>query len=360
MYDECKIFAQISLQPISTFETGIFDEGAAETVAYDFKTQRLFFSNADANSVVALDISDPNAPVELFTLDLGEFGGGVNDVVTRNGLVVIAVEAEEATDNGSVVAFDVDGNFIAAVEVGALPDMLTFTPDGRKVLVANEGEPNDDYTIDPLGTVSIIDQSGTVATVDFSAFNNAILDESVRIFGPGASVAQDVEPENIAISPDGKTAYIAFQENNALGVIDIESATAVDIIGLGFKNHNAAGNGFDGSDRDDAINIANWPIFGMYQPDAIATYTTGGQTYIVTANEGDAREYDGFEEEEDVEDVELDEEAFPNADLLQSDEGVARLNITNTLGDTDSDGAFEELYVFGARSFSIFDTQGNL
>ncbi|MEM8527336.1 MAG: choice-of-anchor I family protein [Bacteroidota bacterium] len=352
--------AQVSLNPIGTFETDIFDEGAAETVTYDAATQRLFFTNSDDNSVIALDISAPNNPTEIFTIDMSPFGGGVNDVTTRNGLVAVASEAEETTDAGSVVVFDIDGNFIGSVEVGALPDMLTFTPDGKKVLVANEGEPNDDYDIDPMGTVSIIDRSGSVTTVDFSAFNDAALDESVRIFGPGASVAQDLEPEYIAISPDGKTAYVAMQENNAFGVIDIEAGVATGLIGLGFKDHNVVGNGFDGSDRDDAINIANWPIFGMYQPDAIATYAVGGETYIVTANEGDAREYDGFEEEEDVEDVDLDPTAFPNAALLQSDEGIARLNITNTIGDTDNDGDFDAIYTFGGRSFSIFDSAGNL
>ena len=99
---------------------------------------------------------------------------------------------------------DTDGNNQVGVEVGALPDMLTFTPDGSKVIVANEGEPNSDYTIDPEGSVSIIDVSGglgaisqaNVTTLNFNAFNpaQAALEAAgVRIFGPGATVSQDLE-----------------------------------------------------------------------------------------------------------------------------------------------------------------------
>jgi hypothetical protein len=132
------------------------------------------------------------------------------------------------------------------------------------------------------------------------------------------------------------------------------------IVPLGFKDHSEAGNGFDASNRDDAINIQTHPVFGMYQPDAIATYEVQGETYVVTANEGDARDYDGFSEEDRVKDLDLDPTAFPDADTLQADENLGRLNITTTLGDTDGDGDYDQLFAYGARSFSIWDAEGNL
>jgi hypothetical protein len=347
-----------SLRPIGTYSTGIFDEGAAEIAAYDPGTQRLFVTNANSNNLDILDISDPTTPSLFGNIDLSPFGGGVNSVAFGNNMFAVAVEAEVAQDPGSVLFFDVMGNLMNSVTVGALPDMVTFTPDGKKLLVANEGEPSDDYTNDPEGSVSIIDVlSGNVTT---AGFNNVPLFGDVRIFGPGASVAQDLEPEYITVSADSKKAWVSLQENNALGILNIESGQFEKVVGLGYKDHSEDDNALDASDRDDAINIRNWPVLGMYQPDAITSYTVGDRTYVVTANEGDARDYDAFSEEERIEDLTLDPDTFPNAAELQQEENLGRLTVTTTQGDTDGDGDFDELYAFGARSFSIFDEEGNL
>ena len=131
-------------------------------------------------------MTDPTAPVAVDTIDLNPYGDGVNSVAVFEGLVAIAVEADPKQDPGSVVFFDVDGNFIASVTVGALPDMVTFTPDGSKVLVANEGEPDDDGLVDPEGSVSVINVADySVMTADFSAFigrEAELRAEGVRIF----------------------------------------------------------------------------------------------------------------------------------------------------------------------------------
>lgn len=358
------------LVPVGTYNTDVFDASAAEIVVHDPATQRLFVVNAQVPAVEVLDISDPSNPAKLFDIDPSAYGAGANSVAISNGIVAIAIESAEKTDPGSVVFFDIDGNFLNAVTVGALPDMLTFTPDGTKVLVANEGEPNADYSIDPEGSISIIDLSGgvenltqaNVTTADFTAFNDqrsTLIADGVRIFGPNATVAQDVEPEYIAVTSDSRTAYVALQENNALAVVDIASGAVTDILPLGYKDHSVVP--LDASDRDDAINITTYPnLFGLYLPDAISLYEAGGATYIVTANEGDAREYDTFAEEARVSDLKLDPVAFPNAAEIQADEVLGRLTVTTTLGDANGDGLYEGLYALGGRSFSIWDTQGNL
>ena len=272
-----------------------------------------------------------------------------------------AVQADPKQDPGKVVFFDTDGGFLNQVTVGALPDMLIFTPDGSNVLVANEGEPNDEYDNDPEGSVSVIDVSNgvgsaTVATADFSEFNDdetILKDAGVRIFGPGATVAQDLEPEYIAVSGDNTTAWITCQENNAVAVLDIASATITGIYPLGFKDHSLDENALDVSDRDDMIKITPYAnLFGMYQPDAIKAFEIDGANYLITANEGDARDYDEYSEEERVKDLTLDDAAFPDAATLQADEVLGRLTVTTTMGDTGATG-FEALYAFGTRSFSI-------
>jgi len=359
-------------------QIGVFTSDiGAEIVSYDADRQVVYVVSGQ-NELEVLDISDPTNPSQLLVIDLeaqaGVPLGGANSVAYQNGILAIAVGAETVTDPGVVVLVDLDvfatnpGSAVNVVTVGALPDNLVFTPDGNTILVANEGEPNDDYTIDPEGSISLIDVSGgiaaaTVATADFTAFNadtDALVASGVRVFGPGATLAQDLEPEFITVSADSTTAYVALQENNTLAVVDIATATVTDLLPLGTKDYSDPANAIDASNEDGGITITTWPVVGLYQPDSIATYTVGGETYIITANEGDARDYDGFSEEARVADVVLDPVAFPNADVLQLEENLGRLKITTTLGDTDGDGDYDELYAYGGRSFSIWDSQGNL
>ncbi len=363
---ETMVSTQDILQFEGRYSSGIFGDTASESNAYDAASQRLFVVNGGQVQIDILDVSDTTNPTLINSLDFSEQGGSVNTVASANGIIAVAVEASVKTETGQVVFLNAaDGAILNTVDVGVLPDLVTFTPDGTKVLVANEGEFDDDTEIDPEGSVSIINiengvETATVTAADFNSFNDDIetlRDEGVRIFREGSTVAQDVEPEFIAVTSDSTTAYVTLQENNALAVLDLTTGEIADIVALGFKDHSLPENGLDASDRDDAINITNYPnLFGMYQPDAIDVYNVDGTTYIVTANEGDARDF----EEEDVADVILDPVAFPNAATLQTDEQLGRLEITNTLGDTDGDGDFDQLYAFGSRSFSIWDTQGQL
>jgi len=358
--------AAFELKPIGTYSTGVFDDGASEISAYDPTTQRLFITNGSTNQIDILSISDPTKPTLVSSISLAPYGGGANSVAFKNGVLAAAVENTVVQNPGSVVFFNADGGFLNAVTVGALPDMLTFTPDGTKVLVANEGEPNSDYTVDPEGSVSIVNLAAgvlnaTVKTAGFTQFNNVALDPSIRVYGPNATPAQDFEPEYIAVSPDSKKAWVALQENNALGILNLETGEFEKLVGLGFKDYSKPGNALDASDRDNTINITNYPnLFGMYQPDAIVAFEADGKTFIISANEGDAREYDTFAEEERVRNLVLDPTAFPNAAELQANSALGRLNVTTTLGDTDGDGDYDELYTLGGRSFSIWDEDGKL
>ncbi len=257
--------------------------------------------NALLGAVDVLDLSNPAAPVKINVLDATTVlaGASINSVAVHNGIVAVAIQAAVKTDNGRMALYRAsDLTLLGSVAVGALPDMLTFTPDGNTVLVANEGEPSDDYQIDPEGSVSIIDVRNPAAPVErkatFTAFNGqeaALRAKGVRIYGPNATAAKDLEPEYIAVSADGTTAWVTLQENNALAKVNIATATVTDILPLGYKDHGAAGNEIDVSDTENgAISIRTWPgVYGMYQPDAMASYSVDGKTYLVTANEGDAR-----------------------------------------------------------------------
>ncbi len=360
--------SSIHLSVMGSYATGIFDESAAEIVAHDPEGQKLFVTNSNDNCIDILDINDPANIIKIGSVDLSQYGAGPNSVAVKNGIVAVAVQSDPKQAPGKVVFFTTDGQYLNQVQVGALPDMLTFTPDGKKVLVANEGEPNDDYTVDPEGSVSIIDirrgvDRPRVYTAGFSQFNNCadeLRSQGVRIFGPGATVAQDLEPEYIAVSPDSRTAWITLQENNAVALLDLRTNKISKIMPLGYKDHSVEGNGLDGSDKDKEIHIKTWPnLFGIYQPDSVAAFIINGTRYIITANEGDSRDYDGFSEESRVSKLDLDPERFPNADELQDKKQLGRLQVTTTMGDIDGDGDFDELYAFGARSFSVWKQEGD-
>lgn len=340
----------------------IGDVGAAEISAFDPATNRLFVvNNGVVNKIDVIDFKDPLHMSVINSISVAPYGGAVNSVAVSGGKLAAAIEATDKQANGKVAVFKTDDlSEVKVINVGALPDMIAYSPDGKFILTANEGEPNDAYTNDPAGTVSIISVANdyAVTTIDFSSFVGQKADlvaKGFRIFGLGNDFVKDIEPEYITISADSKTAWVTLQENNGIAKIDITTKTITNIFPLGFKDYNVAGNEIDPSDKDDKIAAAKWPVKGIYMPDGIAILEQGGIPYLFTANEGDAREYAGFSEIKRIKDIKLDAVLFPNGTDLKKDAQLGRLNITTTLGDTDGDGDFDALYSLGARSFSVWN-----
>ena len=354
----------IELKLITSYD-GLNNNGnSTEILSYDKDSKRLFVANSSNSKVEILDFSNPDAISIYKSIDVSAYGE-INSVAVKNGLVACAMQAAAVDAAGQVVFFDTDGTFKKAVTVGVLPDMVTFTHDGKKAIAACEGEPNDDYDIDPEGSIAIVDLSGGVANatatvLDFNAYDNQVDQlraSGVRIFGDynRSTVSQDMEPEYVTVSKDNKTAWVACQENNALVIVDLVQNKIADIKALGTKDHSKVGNGLDANRDHDGVHISNYPLKGMYHPDAIASYEVGGTPYVITANEGDARDYDGYSEEGRLrgKDVALDPTAFPNEDLVF--DLIGDIKITTANGDTDGDGDLDEIYTYGARSFSIWN-----
>lgn len=360
--------AGVSLHKMGTYASSIFDESAAEIVAYDRDSEQAFVVNANSGHVDVLDVSDITRPRKTKHFNYTQFGKAVNSVACMNGMVAVAVEADDRQAPGKVVITDVHGKKLGAFQTGALPDMVTFTPDGRYVLVACEGEPNEAYDNDPEGSVTVIDISrgvhkAKVRQAEFIRFNSRreeLRARGVRISHPAATVAQDVEPEYIAVSADSRTAYVALQENNALAVVNVRSARVEDILPLGLKDWDGNNWKFDASDKDKVINIHSWPVFGCYMPDAIAAYDVDGKTYVITANEGDSREYGDYADETRFGKVAIDGDSCGYAKAIQDNKALGRLKVIPDLSDVDGDGDFDRIVAFGGRSFSIWDEDGVL
>lgn len=393
-------------------------EGAAEIVAYQASKKWIYAINSsgdeDVVNIIPADTFDTAALVKdnegivtatnlasAITLSLNEnTPGDANSIAidANNQLLAVAMAATNVGEAGQIAFYNIGGDtpvFIKNVTVGALPDMVTFSHDGAKVVVANEGEPNGDYSIDPEGTISIIDiNNGTIAdtamSINFQAYNNqqAELEAQGLVFANptgrtingnliNTTVAMDLEPEYVSISKDNKYAYVSIQENNALAIINLED-NSLELKGLGFKDW--LNLQFDASDKDGGVNFKSYPgLYGMYQPDTIASFSWKGANFIVSANEGDAREYffdasdeadciakgglnydakDGclaYIDESRVEDLALAD----NFDYLNNDDNdIGRLKVTTVKGDKNNDGQYESLYAYGARSFTIWDSNG--
>lgn len=317
----------------------------AEIPAYDAITNTIWVAG-----VKGVDVLNASTGTLLQRIDTSAFGS-INSVSIKNGLAAFAIENNTRTNAGIVQLYDTSSRSLAAgtnsFTVGALPDMLTFTHDGSKILVANEGTP-DKYgsrignsvprnygaaANDPVGSVTVIDVASR--TVAATATLNGVPTSGSHI---RTNTGMDFEPEYIAVSPDGSKAYVTLQEANAIGILDLQTNKFTNVVGLGAKDFSQPGNSIDPLNNGN-ISFSNVNVKGLYMPDGIDTYSAGGQTYLVMANEGDFREDDG------------DRSA---ASSLGATGDLANIRVSNT------DSSPGDLYAAGARSFSIRDANGAL
>ncbi|MGB3724127.1 MAG: choice-of-anchor I family protein [Glaciecola sp.] len=409
----------LSIEVVGRFATGIYGKSAAEIVQFHSASQSAFAVNGSSNQIEVISlaslptagvgnpITDESLSSTAFTFpDSVELSisstatstvnlGDANSIAIYNDMLAIAVAGETKQAAGAVLFYTLntagEGTFVKAVQTGALPDMVTFSPDGSIVLVANEGEPASDYSVDPEGSISVItitdgvpsDLADSINMSTDMVFSSDLLDaedydtdaermallaqQGVKFAGPSTNTAaKDLEPEYITFASDSSKAYVSLQENNAIGVIDLSDMT-IEVKALGFKDWGMFD--IDYTNEDELPNFERLPnVYGMYQPDTIASYTWQGATFILSANEGDSRDYDAYSEEIRARDiVDPDELNGSFSDALQdlydatgARNGLGRLKVTTALGDADQDGEFEALYAYGARSFSIWDQNINL
>jgi hypothetical protein len=422
--------ATISLSLVGRIQLNPSDpEGAAEIVQFHPASSTIYAINSaadvptieiiDASFLTAEALANPMSSENLTSTALllpteqnGVMLAGPTSVAVSGDWMAIAVPADDKATNGMVLFYNgLDTSspiFVKAVEVGNLPDMVTFTPDASKVLTANEGEPSGDYNIDPEGSISVIaivdgTPSDTSINISFVSYNGKQAElETQGMHFPNPSgrtingtlisttVAQDLEPEYITTT--NEIAYVTLQENNGLAIVDL-SDNSVQVIGLGFKDWSKYQ--LDGME-DGTVSFGQYDdLYGMYMPDTITSFQWKDANFLVTANEGDAREYffdtlnaDGEQDEdlctaaggqdfdeddgclsysEETQGRRLDYAPGSNLDNIAGDDPkdfdftaypLGRLTVTDVLGDSNNDGEYEALYAYGARSFTIWDANG--
>ena len=410
-------------------------EATAEISVFVPKNDRSYATDSANNEIDVFSWASPANPTFLFSIPLSSFGVGPNSVTFTPAFGgAIAVAIENGLLRGTIEIFSLSGRHIHSYQAGWQPDMVTTAHGGLTILAANEGEPRASgsaLALDPPGSVTVIDLRSAKgnpaqALVREATFNGVPIDPSTRIFLPGATTEQDLEPEYITTL--GNRAWVSIQEANAVGILNIQSASFSEVRSLGFKDHSIPGNGLDASDRDDPDGSSPWAptpnirthehLFGMYQPDAISAFrvpnadqiidsaertalrngkgriaAAGNSAYelaraagrsiswargariraenaerdliraegrasaqtefVVTANEGDARDWPFYSEESRVSALSL---AGNFSGTAKGNKELGRLNVTKTLGKVGS--SYEDLYTLGGRSMSVLDRDG--
>ncbi|MFT4939816.1 MAG: DNA-binding beta-propeller fold protein YncE [Paraglaciecola sp.] len=413
---------ELAIEVVGRFAAGgieIYGKSAAEIVEFHKNSHSAFAVNSATSQIDVINLTSlPTVPVgdpitdisinsEAFTypssvtvkdaagMDQSIELGIANSIAIYADMLAIAVEAAVKTDVGVVLFYSLDalgqGTFVKAVAAGSLPDMVAFSPNGNILLVANEGEPDTNFAVDPEGSISKItlsdgipaDLATTINMTTDMVFSSDSLDTDdydtdskrkalLQLSGvkfaslPGSTVAQELEPEYITFSADGTKAYVSLQESNAIGIIDTVN-NSIEVRGLGFKDWSKFE--LDFTNDDEVPNFQSVDgLYGMYQPDTIASYTWNGASFILSANEGDSRDWDAYSEEIRVRDiVDQDELNMTLSPVLQAiydasgaRNGLGRLKVTTALGDADANGEYEALYAYGGRSFSIWDQNINM
>lgn len=273
--------------------------GGAEIVAYhDQRKIAAVITGGSSLSLVSYRKGDFSRPKLFKTLELP--GNAQSVAINDDGLIAVAVAANDRND-GKIVFYQLNDNGATpkgSVVVGNLPDSISFTPDGKTLVSANEGEPNKFYGtedgVDPEGSISVVRINARkpgrskVSSLDFSDYSTEELrGRGVRISGENPNPLQDIEPEYVSISDDRREAFITLQENNAIARVDIKQRKIKDIFSQGLKDW--SGTEIDTTDKDGVYAPGMRTVFGVRMADGLDTFRHKGKTYVITANEGDGR-----------------------------------------------------------------------
>lgn len=373
--------AFLGLREIARYSTGVYDAegGVQEIVDYNPANGFAYSVNGKHGVLTAIGLEQltdgstvtvltgGNVDVKsLVSLNGFHYGDMTSVAVSPDGSkLAAAIQAEEYDQPGRVAVFTCgdDGSltFVTAYVTGVQPDMVVFA-DNQTLLTADEGEPREGYaagTTDPQGSVTVVDlKTGMASVVDFTAFDASratLLDAGV-VLKKSAPPSLDLEPEYIAVA--GGKAYVSLQEANAVAVLDLAAKAFDGVYSVGVQDYSRIAVDLD--NHPDASDGAYSPryyehTYGLRMPDGIAAYQAGGKTYLLTANEGDSREWGreggaGYY-------INEDESLLTAMDGTVTTKKVRMLSSDYEGQPGLADGS--KHYLFGGRSFSLFEADAD-
>ncbi|MEM5017633.1 choice-of-anchor I family protein [Metabacillus indicus] len=368
----------LQLEKIGNFSTGMTDKdgGVAEIVKYNSDNRKFYVINGKQQTIdiVSLAKLASGKKQELIKEKSLDVAGAVNsttfqygdvtsiDIHTKKNIIAVAIQEADYTKRGKIAVLDYEGNLLKTFDAGVQPDMVKISENGRYIVSADEGEPREglEKGINPEGSVTIADlKSGSVKRTLFHDKN--VIDDTVHIrnHGTKADAVRDFEPEYIALDENGSTAYVTLQENNAIAAVDLKEGKVKSVKSLGYKDHSLPGNELDAA-RNDQIELERLPVLGAYMPDSVAYMKIKGKEYLVTANEGDATEWEEFENISDFKDVKnsisLDSSLFKGMSEAKAEETFQYMKKSGKFDKLEilTDRGTDAVYTLGGRSFSVW------
>ena len=343
------------------------DGGVMEIVAYNKANGHAYAVNGQDGVLASIDIAGGDTELSSVDIDVKElvsdsdftYGDMTSVAVSPDGsLIATALQDADYDEEGRIALFSTDSDgsieLLKVYEAGIQPDMVTFSPDGRYVLTADEGEPREGYgEDDPEGSVTVVSlDDDIVSVIGFEAFDNplarkALADKGI-IMQKGTVPSEDFEPEYIAVG--NNKAYITLQEANAIAVLNLDSMLFTGVYTVGLEDYSIVPVDID--KKDDAYNPRTYETLrGIRMPDGIAYFSIAGNDYIVTANEGDAREWGDYlnEDERDFGDGDVS----PTGAITAENSGLDGKVVF--LASNDYDGLDVGIdYLYGGRTMTIF------
>ncbi len=398
----------VTLMRLSRYSSGQFGVGAAASVAYYGGNRTALIANRHSNRVEVVSLTNPSTPQMTAQIDasadaasvLGRAMGAVAAVAAYDDVdatmdrdrIAVTVMGAGRADNGAVVIYKAaDRSRVTVLQTGVGPEAVSFSQDGRFVITADKGAPAPDYSVDPEGSISVVDLTPTpvapattappaISVLDFRAFNlsgitpipatsrEAEIQPDVRFTNrSGATRAQDFDPGSVTTAVNAR-AYISLQQNNAIATVALAPARIETIVGLGSKDFNTSTSGMDASDQDAVDAITPRPVRGFRQPGTLVAFRNTDEVLLLTANTGAPRTLPGFDETTRAATLLLDPVVFPTAAELQQNANLGRLIVSAAEGNAPATGTgtstvpqdpdLETIFTFGARSFSIVRTTG--
>ncbi|MEK3805391.1 choice-of-anchor I family protein [Bacillus sp. FSL H8-0547] len=369
----------LQLEKIGNFSTGMTDEdgGVAEIVKYNSDNKKFYVINGKQQTIDIVSLSKlaSGKKQELKKEKSLNIADAVNsasfqygdvtsiDIHTKKNIIAVAIQEADYAKSGKIAVMDYEGNLLKTFDAGVQPDMVKISENGRYIVSADEGEPREglEKGIDPEGSVTIADlRTGSVKRAGFNDSEVINSDVHIRNNGTKADAARDFEPEYIALDKGGSTAYVTLQENNAIAAVDLKTGKVKSVKSLGYKDHSLPGNELDAA-RNDQIELERLPVLGAYMPDSVAYIKIKGKEYLVTANEGDATEWEEFENIADFKDVKnsisLDSSLFKGMSEAESKEALAQMKQSGKFDKLEvlTDRGTDAVYTLGGRSFSIWN-----
>jgi hypothetical protein len=248
----------------------------AEIVAASSDGMTLIYTSGLSQQVGFVDITNPDTPVGLGSLNMGGEPTSVA-VVGTFALVAVNTSPSFVAPSGKLVVVDIaTRTAVAELDLGGQPDSVAVSKDGRYAAIAIENERDEGLNGGAIPQLP----AGSLAIIDLVGAPTAWTRRNVSLAGLATLFGSDPEPEYVSINDDN-IAVVTLQENNHIALVNLATGAVTGHFSAGSVTLGAV----DLTDeRPNLIQFNQTQSNRLREPDGV---TWVSKTRFATANEGD-------------------------------------------------------------------------